>query len=138
MDNKENDIPGRLHVGLPGIMATVTLPLPPNFLHNTHGGTIPLSDLHPEDATLVGLAMARQLVRHWRTRAVQAAALSTDEAAYFDHAKLLHPGILQRIARDVAQHNGNAWASMPSAVQADCIALVRVTLEKFLEEMTRV
>lgn len=138
METQNDDIPGRTTVRLPGCMTTVTLPLPPNFLHVKHGeGTMPLADVSAIDATLLGMAMSRQLVRHWRKRNVQLSNLSPSEAAQFDDAPMLHEAIVDAIARKTIIDSGRSWSAMTGHQQDDVCSLTRAIIDNFLEEMNR-
>jgi hypothetical protein len=133
-----NEPTGRASVALPGCMATVLLPRPPNFLNVKHGeGTMPLADVTAGDATLLGMAMARQLVAHWRHRSIEKIGMSPAEAIQFDAAPLLHQGVLVEVARKTTAAAGRSWSALSDSDQADLLVATRTIIESFLEEMNR-
>lgn len=119
MDNFTTE--DRRTVALPGLCARVGLPMPPNFLPTPHGGSVPIGDLEPQDATLLGMAMLRQVIDHWRARWVKREGLSPAEADDFPSAPLVHDAVVRTIARETGAPDD----------------LVRTILTTYLLELTR-
>lgn len=118
MDTTENA--DRRTVALPGLCARVGLPIPPNFLPTPHGGSVPIGELEPQDAALLGMAMLRQVVDHWRQRFTKREGLSPTEAMDFPADSLVHDAVVRTIAHDTS--------TSPDTVRAVLIAyLLEVT-----------
>lgn len=125
-------------VALPGLFARVRLPRPPNFLHLANAeATIGLGELPASDAVLLALASARGLLRHWRARHAAAERLSEAEVAAIDVPELLHPAIVEKLARQWVSQRGHAWGGMTPDAQTECRAQVAALVRFFLEEITR-
>lgn len=92
----------RRTVALPGLCARVGLPKPPNFLQTPHGGSVPIGELHPQDAALLGMAMLRQVVDHWRQRFTKREGLSPTEAQDFPADSLVHDAVVRTVSRDTS------------------------------------
>lgn len=125
-------------VALPGVFTRVRLPTPPNFLHLAAAeATIPLGDLTSSDAVLLALAMARGVLSHWREKRIALERLSPAEAERLDTPELVHPAIVDKLARQWCSARGQTWGGLPASAQADCRTHAAALIRYFLEEITR-
>lgn len=124
-------------VALPGICATVRLPQLPNFLQPVTGGnSIPIGDLKQQDVVALGLALQRALVAHWSERFASRHQLSEREAEEIG-AELVHPAIVERLARAEAARQGCHWMGLAPEDRTARCARIAATLNEFAQELTR-
>ena len=121
-------------VALPTTCARVKLPLPPNFLQLAiTDATIPVASLAPDDAVLLALALARNFLAHHRRRWEEAQRLSLAERQQLPHPSLVHPGIVERIARETCE----GWGTESAEFQTGRREGIAKVLNLFLEEVAR-
>lgn len=124
-------------VALPGIFAKVKLPQLPNFLQPVTGGQpIPLGTLDRGDVAVLGLALQRALASHWHDKFTARERLSAQEGEQIG-ADLVHPAIVETMARREADREGFAWSQMHQAARAERMNRMRATLHDFIQELTR-
>lgn len=125
-------------IALPGVCARVFLPMPANFLRTPEGGTLDLAELTDGDAVLLGLALGRQTVSHWRDKWLAAQRLNAREAEEIAEPSLVHPAIAEKVARDFYEAStGLKWHLATDATRATGLASVTTLLTLFLEEIAR-
>lgn len=125
-------------IALPGLCARVILPMPANFLQTPEGGNLAIGELHETDAVLLGLAVARQYVAHWRGKWLAREGMSNREAEVVPMATLVHAGIVDKLARDFHDATGDQpWCELEPADQAAARARVGTIVTLFLEEIAR-
>lgn len=122
-------------VALPGVCARVRLPRPPNFLATSTGGQLAIGDLHPEDVPLLGMAMVRNLRDHWHGRMAKRQRMFEDEAQMIG-AAVVHPALVERVARATVNANPGEWASFTPEERQQRIEWVGLVIRSFLEEFT--
>lgn len=121
-------------VSLPATCARVQLPRPPNYLQLADAeASIPVGKLDPDDALLLGLAMARNFMAHHRSRWEETERLSPREAEELPHPHLVHDAIVERIAERTCE----GWRRESPDFQRARREGIAATLRAFLEEMAR-
>ena len=123
-------------VALPGLKVRVILPDAPGTLYLSTGGTIDLGRLAPDDLTMLGMGMLRDLRRAWHPRMQRVQRLSNAEADKIG-ADLIHDAVAQRIAVQQAKAECYDWADLSPESRAKRVDTVRDTLRRFLEELNR-
>jgi hypothetical protein len=125
-------------IALPGVCARVFLPMPANFLRTPEGGTLGLAELTDGDAVLLGLALARQTVSHWRDKWLDAQRLNAREAEEVPEPSLVHPALVEKVARDFTEATSPMkWHLLSPETQDATRAQVATLLTLFLEEIAR-
>lgn len=124
-------------VALPGVCAKVRLPMLPNFLQPVTGGqAIPLGELSRDDVALLGLAWQRALACHWHERFTAHHGLVGDEANQVG-VQLIHPAIVETMARREADRHGFPWNRLDQETRDQRMDRMRGTLAEFIQELTR-